>query len=140
MTHTSRRKAKHLILILAREFASKLATPMFVADADGDVVFYNEAAEEILGRPFTEGMEMHADEWVSLFHLETLEGLPMSLDKMAAGIALLERRPAHGPLRITGLDGRTRLVAATAFPLFARADELVGMVSIFWEQAESEES
>lgn len=140
VTHGARSRSKHLILILAREFASKLATPMFVADAKGDVVFYNEAAERVLGRPFAEGMEMPAGEWVSLFHPETLEGQPMELTEMAAAIALLERRPAHGPLRITGLDGHRRAVAVTAFPLFARADELVGMVSIFWEQAEPKES
>jgi PAS domain-containing protein len=140
VAHGARAKSKHLILILAREFASKLATPMFIADAGGDVVFYNEAAEQVLGRPFVEGMAMSADEWVSLFDLESLEGEPMELTKMAAGVALLERRPAHGALRITGLDGQRRTVAVTAFPLFARADEFVGMVAIFWEQAGSEES
>jgi PAS domain-containing protein len=140
VAHGARSRSKHLILILAREFASKLATPMFVADAKGDVVFYNEAAEKVLGRPFAEGMEMSADEWVSLFHVEALEGRPMELTEMAAGIALLERRPAHGALRITGLDGHQRTVAVTSFPLFARADEFIGMVAIFWEQAEPKES
>ena len=43
---------------------------------------------------------MSAEEWVSLFEIESLEGEPMELTKMAAGIALLERRPAHGALRI----------------------------------------
>jgi PAS domain-containing protein len=133
------RQPKNLVLILAREFASKLATPMFVADAEGDVVFYNEAAEEILGRRFAEDVEMSADQWVSLFHPETLEGAPMALADMAAGIAFLERRPAHGALRIMGLDGRKREVAVTGFPLFAHADEFVGMVAIFWEQAGSED-
>jgi PAS domain-containing protein len=131
---------KNLILILAREFASKLATPMFVADAEGDVVFYNEAAEEILGRPFAEHMQMSADQWVSLFRPETLEGAAMALTEMAPGTALLERRPAHGVAHITGLDGRKRVVAATAFPLFAHADEFVGMVAIFWEQATAKDS
>jgi PAS domain-containing protein len=134
------RQPKNLVLILAREFASKLATPMFVADAEGDVVFYNEGAEEILGRRFAEDVEMSADQWVSLFHPETLEGRPMALAEMAAGIAFLERRPAHGTLLITGLDGRKRAVAVTGFPLFAHANEFVGMVAIFWEQAGSEGS
>jgi PAS domain-containing protein len=134
------RQTKNLVLILAREFASKLATPMFVADAAGDVVFYNEAAEEVLGRRFSHDMELSADQWVSLFHPETVEGAPMTLAEMAAGVALLERRPAHGVLRITGLDGRKRAVAVTGFPLFAHADEFVGMVAIFWEQAGPEES
>ena len=134
------RQPKNLILILAREFASKLATPMFISDANGDVVFYNEAAERVLGRPFVEGMAMSADEWISLFDIESLEGDPIQLTKMAAGIALLDQRPAHGGLRLTGLDGQRRTVAVTAFPLFARADEFVGMVAIFWEQTDPTEA
>jgi PAS domain S-box-containing protein len=134
------RQQKNLILILAREFASKLATPMFVADAEGELVFYNEAAEEILGQRFAEGMEMGVDKWVSLFRPETLDGTPKALDEVAPGIALLERRPTHGMGRITGLDGRERVVAATAFPLFARADEFIGMVAIFWEQPTTEDA
>jgi NAD(P)H-dependent FMN reductase len=40
------RRQMHLALILARELASQLATATFISDADGDLVFYNEAAEE----------------------------------------------------------------------------------------------
>src|SRR5438093_13520920 len=63
------RRQKNLVLILAREFASKLATPMFVADADGNLVFYNEPAEIILGRTFAEAGEMPAEDWADLFQL-----------------------------------------------------------------------
>ena len=61
------KRQKDLILIHARELASKLATAMFIADAEGDLVFYNEAAEEILGRTFAEAGEMSAESWTSLF-------------------------------------------------------------------------
>lgn len=126
---------KNLVLILAREFASKLATPMLVADAAGDLVFYNEAAEVILGRTFGEAGEMPAEAWASLFDVEQLDGSPMALADMPAGKALLEREPAHGTFRITGLDGRKRRISATALPLFAHRDELVGVVALFWEPA-----
>ena len=39
-------------------------------------------------------------------------------EEMPGGIAFNERRPAHGSLRITGLDGAEREIATTAFPLF----------------------
>lgn len=58
----------------------------------------------------------------------------MPLESMPAGIALLERRPAHHTFRIRGLDGRSRVISVTAFPLLASATELVGVVAIFWEQ------
>jgi PAS domain S-box-containing protein len=130
------RRQKNLVLILARELASKLATAMFVADADGGVVFYNEPAEEILGRTFAEAGEMSAETWTSLFHPETLDGQPMALAEIPPGIALLERTPCHDSFRITSLDGSKRVVSVTSVPLFAQADRFVGMLSVFWEQPE----
>ncbi len=127
------RQQKNLVLILAREFASKLATATFIADAEGNLVFYNEPAEVILGRTFAEAGDIRAEEWASLFKIEELDGTPVPLEKNPGGVALLERRPAHRELRITGLDGVTRTISATAFPLLARSEELVGMVAIFWE-------
>lgn len=124
---------RSLVLILAREFAMKLATPMFIADADGRLVFYNEPAEGILGRPYPEAGELRAAEWAELFHCEDLEGRPLPLERMPAGVAFYERRPDHGSLRIVALDGTKREIAVTAFPLFAREDEFVGIVAVFWE-------
>jgi PAS domain-containing protein len=125
---------RNLVLILAREFAMKLATPMFITDAAGTLVFYNEPAEVILGRPYSEAGELSAAQWAELFRCEDLEGRPLSLERMPAGITFYEQRPAHGCLRIVGLDGARREIAVTAFPLFARQDEFVGIVAVFWEQ------
>ena len=121
------------MLILARELATNAATPMFIADADGTLVFYNEPAERILGRPFVAAGEIVASEWEELFRVETLEGQPMPLDQMPSGVAFLERRAASGSLRITGLDGKSHDLSVTAFPLFKRGREFVGMVALFWE-------
>ena len=130
------RRPKNLVLILAREFASKLATPTLLADADGNLVFYNEPAEDILGRTFSEAGEMPAGEWAALFATEDAEGRPVALDDMPAGIALAERRPAHGTLRIKGLDGVRRTISVTGLPLFAHTAEFVGVVAIFWQADE----
>jgi hypothetical protein len=45
---------KDLLLIIARELASNLATPMFLIDATGTLVFYNDAAEQLIGKPFAQ--------------------------------------------------------------------------------------
>lgn len=131
------RRQKHLALILARELASQLATATFIADAEGELVFYNEAAEEILGRTFAEAGSMPAERWTSQFQLESPDGAPVTLDQIAAGIALLERRPAHGRLRMVGLDGRRRQISVTAIPLFSTPTELVGIIALFWEDEET---
>jgi PAS domain-containing protein len=128
------RRQKNLVLILAREFASKLATATFVTDASGDLVYYNEAAEELLGRPFAEIGELSASEAAALFSVVDADGSPLPLEEIPGIVALLERRPTHRPVRITGLNGVPRELSVTALPLFAHADELVGMMSIFWQQ------
>jgi PAS domain S-box-containing protein len=130
------RRQKSLVLILAREFASQLAMPMFVADPEGNLVFYNEAAEQVLGRSFSEVGELSAHQWTEVFRPETLEGEPMTLQEMPAGAAFTERRPAHGTHRIIGLDGEARTVAVTAFPLLTQSSEPAGLVCLFWEPSE----
>jgi len=127
-----RRRQKHLVLILAREFASNLATPTLIADADGTLVFYNEAAEEVVGHSFAESGEIPLDEWTSSFSPRDAQGRPLPSERRPARIALDERRAAHERFRITSRDGVDRDVAVTAFPLFAHADEFVGVVAIFW--------
>ena len=49
--------------ILAREFASNLATPTLIVDGEGTLIFFNEAAEELVGRTFAEVGEMTIDEF-----------------------------------------------------------------------------
>ncbi|HEU5213424.1 MAG TPA: PAS domain-containing protein [Gaiellaceae bacterium] len=130
------RRQKSLVLILAREFASQLAMPMFVADGDGTLIFYNEAAERILGRSFAEVGELTAGELVDTFDIENLEGESLAPEERALGIAFFERRPTHGNRRVKGVDGLWRTIAVTAFPLMTGHDELDGVVAIFWENGE----
>jgi PAS domain-containing protein len=125
---------KHLILILARELASNLATPTLIADAEGTLVFYNEAAEELVGRPFTEAGEMPVDEWATSFEPRTLGGEPVPVERLPTRIALDEQRPTHHAFRVTSADGVDRKVAVTAFPLFAHSEEFVGIVAIWWRE------
>src|SRR5262249_56920920 len=46
-----RRRQKHLLLILARELASNLATPTLIADAQGTPVFYNQPPHTTIRPP-----------------------------------------------------------------------------------------
>jgi PAS domain-containing protein len=128
------RRHKHLVLILAREFASNLATPTLIADDQGQLVFFNEAAEEIVGATFAETGEIPLDDWAASFSPRTLDSESLSRERRPTRIALDERRPTHQRLLITSRDGVDREVAVTAFPLFAHADEFVGIVAIFWRE------
>jgi PAS domain S-box-containing protein len=125
---------KHLILILARELASNLATPTLITDAEGRIVFFNEASEQIVGRSFAEVGEMPIDEFSASFSPRTQDFEPLSSQRRPTRIALEERRAAHEQVWITSPDGVDRQVAVTALPLFAHADEFVGIVAIFWRE------
>jgi PAS domain-containing protein len=46
--------AQPIELILMRELADHLATPIFVVEPNGDLLFYNEPAEKLLGTRFDE--------------------------------------------------------------------------------------
>jgi PAS domain S-box-containing protein len=125
---------KHLVLILAREFASNLATPMGITDEQGRLVYFNEAAEALTGRSFAEAGEMSFEEWSAQVAPRTVEGELLPEERRPAAIALRQRRAAHERMTASGLDGVEREIEVTAFPLFAHADEFVGTVIIFWSQ------
>jgi PAS domain-containing protein len=133
----AKRRPKDLVLIVAREFASRLATPVLVTDEDGNLVYYNEPAELLLGRTFADTGEIAADDWTTLFLREERDGSPLPPERIPSRIALTERRPAHHAFVLTGLDGVRRNIAATAFPLVSSETELVGVVAIFWQEADN---
>ena len=122
-----------LVLIVARSFATKLATPTLIADAHGDLVYFNDAAAEVIGRSYLDVGRLPASRWQELFDPRTFDEQPLKPEQTPSGIALLERRPAHGSFAFRGLDGREREITVTAFPLFSRPEEVVGTMSIFWE-------
>ncbi len=129
---------KSLPLILARELASHLATPMFLLDAGGMLVFYNDAAAMLLGKPFAELGEIPSGEFGDSLNLATPDGQPIRRRDSPAGVAYLERRPAHETMMATAYNGLRRLYEATAYPLIGEAGEMHGVVAVFWE-GESEE-
>ena len=126
---------RSLLLILARELPSNLATPMFVVDTHGVLVFYNEAAELLLGQSFSVTGPIGPDQWGgTMFQPEDLDGNPITLDDLPLVETMRVRRPEHARFRITSLDGVKRTIQATSFPLFAHVDDLAGAVSVFWEE------
>ena len=125
---------KSLPLILAREFAANLATPLVLMDEGGRLVFFNEPAEQIIGQTHAEVGELGPDEWGRIFDVERIDGTSIGIEETPAGVALAERRPAHDTLAFTTVDGVRHEIAVTAFPLLGRDEELLGVVSVFWER------
>jgi PAS domain-containing protein len=120
-------------LILMRQLASYLATPVFLVDPGGTLLYYNEPAEDILGEHFDEAGPMPVDRWATIFTPVDDEGRELEPDALPLVRALTEGRPAHGRFWIEGLDRVRRHIEVTAFPLLGVAGRFVGAVAIFWE-------
>jgi PAS domain-containing protein len=120
-------------LILMRQLASSLAMPIFIVDVDGNLVFYNEPAEPILGRRFEESGAMPVDELSTIFRVLDDSGNVIPPETLPIAYALSQQRPAHRRILIQGLDGQRRRIAVTAFPLEGQSGRHLGAVAIFWE-------
>jgi PAS domain-containing protein len=120
-------------LILTRQWASYLAVPVWVVGERGDLLYYNEAAEAVLGRRYDEAGEMPVEELATIFKTTAVDGSPIAADQIPIIVALRERRAAHMALRIQGLDNVWRDIEATAFPLEGQGGRHLGAVAFFWE-------
>jgi PAS domain-containing protein len=129
---------RNLVLILARAFAAQLATAVFLVDAEGTVIYYNEAAEQLLARKFIEGAGMPAEEWSTVFRPRDAEGRTVPLQSLALGTTMLKREPAHDIVTILGADGVDRRIEVAAFPLFAHTEDFVGAIALFWQLPDRE--
>src|SRR4051812_8675254 len=56
--HNPRMAQRDIGLILMRQLADGLAVPVLLADENGDLLFFNEAAERLLGQRFDDVGEL----------------------------------------------------------------------------------
>ena len=120
-------------LILARQLASYLAVPIFLVDPRGDLVYYNEAAEPLLGIRFEETGRMPQQEWTRTFTPTKADGTPIAAEELPLVAALQNGRPAIGDFWIQGLDGRSHHVHVVGLPLKGLAGKGLGALAILWE-------
>ena len=130
-------RQRNVALILARELAVNVSTPMWIWDETGELVYYNEHVQELLGSAHSDIGLVRLDELPQLDPRD-LTGEPIDVNELPAAIATRSKRPAHRDVLITALDGSRKAVSATAFPLFARGGEFVGAVSVFWEMEDDD--
>jgi PAS domain-containing protein len=124
---------KDIEQILFRQWAGHLAMPVFLTGADGELVYYNEPAEEFIGLRFDEAGEMPASRIARVFKTKNEDGTPMTADQLPSSVAVKERRPSHRVVRFEGLDGVSRKVEVTAIPLTGQGGRNLGAVVFFWE-------
>ena len=121
-------------LILFRQLATSLAVPVFLVDERGDLVFLNEAAGGLLGIRVDDVEQLPFERWATMFRPRTPGGELIPPESLPLSLAVLDRRPAHDTISLTGVDGVDRTIEVTAFPLEGSGGRLLGAVAMFWER------
>ena len=123
-------------IILTRQLAAYLSVPLFLVDPKGNLLFYNEPAEAILGRRFDETGAMPLEEWWSVFNRSDDEGKPIQPEDHPLMITLAEKRPTYKRYHTEGLNGVVRQLEVTSIPITGLQGDLLGAVALFWEISE----
>ncbi len=126
-----------LELILARNLVSIVSLAAFLVDVEGHIVFYNDAAADVVGSPFEETGAMTREQWNARFGPFDEHGTPLPSDQLPLTVALREGRPVYGRFRIRG-GGGPREIEAGALPLVGPAG-YHGAIVVFWVLADDGE-
>ena len=120
-------------LIKSRQFAESLSMAVFLVDPLGNLFYYNEAAEEILGVRFAEAGPMPVDVWSTIFVPTNYIGKPLKPDALPLVQTLTFHRPAHGSFYIESKQGLKYLITVTSFPIIGKPDKMLGAMAMFWK-------
>ena len=116
---------------MARGMMSNLTTPAFLVDTTGTLIFFNEAAGEVLGLSYEEAGPMAAQEWGTRFEPLDSDGNSIAVEDLPLAIAVSQGRPGHKHMRIKSATGDERDIEVSAFPIVGRTGQR-GAMAIFW--------
>jgi len=123
-------------LILSRQLAECLDTPVFLTDTVGNLLFYNEPAEDILGKRYEDTGEMDVEEWGTVFKNKDDAGNPIPSEELPLVKTLMNRLPYHKTFWIESLQGTAERISVTSYPIIGRAETFLGAIAIFWRSSE----
>lgn len=125
--------AYEIEIILNRQLADCLSIPVFITDTKGNLIFYNEPAEEILGKRFEDTGEMPVEQWSTDFKPIDEQGMTLPPDDLPLVKTLKNTYPYHKTFLIESLQGKTQKISVTSYPIIGRAGKMLGAVAIFWK-------
>jgi len=128
--------ANEIEIILSRQLADCLSVPVFIVDPEGNLLFYNEPAENILGRRFEDTGAMPVAEWSVIFEPRDDKGEIIPPRNLPLVKTLNTQQPAHGTFWVHSLKGPSYKISVTSYPLIGRAKRFSGAVAIFWTHQE----
>lgn len=125
--------AYEIEIILNRQLADCLSMPVFITDIIGNLIFYNEPAEKILGTRFEESGEMKVETWGTIFKQKDDEGNELPTESLPLARTIADHYPHHKTFWIESLQGKSEKISVTSYPIIGRAGKFLGAVAIFWE-------
>lgn len=128
--------AYEIEIILNRQLADCLSLPVFITDTAGNLIFYNEPAEEILGKRFEDTGEMPVAEWSTVFKPMDESGAIMPPEDLPLVKTLRDAYPYHKTFWIESLKGKNQKISLTSYPIIGRTGKFLGAVAIFWKSKE----
>jgi PAS domain-containing protein len=117
--------------ILARNLVSGITLAAFLVDPDGVLIFFNDAAGELIGRRFEEVGRLRREEWNSEFGPFDEFGKLMPTETMPLTAALRDGLPAHDRFHVSAIGDELVEVDVSALPLMT-ADGFKGAIVVFW--------
>ena len=124
---------QQLEMILSRQLADSLSMPIFLVDTEGNLLYYNEPAEEILGIRFEESGTLPVAKWSTMFQPKDEDGKPLSPDCLPLVRTLKSQEPAHGEFWIDSLSSERHRISVTSYPIIGRPKRFLGAVALFWK-------
>jgi PAS domain-containing protein len=122
-----------LEIIQARNLIGRLNTASFLVDPDGTLIFYNDAAADLLGMSFEEAGPMESGTWGTKFRPREPGGREIPVGDLPLSVAVQSGRPGSARMQITAASGEDHEIDVCALPIMGMGGEIQrGSLAIFW--------
>ena len=121
-----------LEMILLRQLVRHLATPVWIMDAAGELVFFNEPAEVALGVEFSEIGALVDVDLTEMFTVEDLDENPLPQEEFPVFETFSSRLPASRRVRFLARDDVWRIVDVMSMPIIVHGERFLGVFTVFW--------
>ncbi len=120
-------------MILSRQLADSLSVPVFLVDPEGNLLFYNQPAEGVLGKKFEDTGPMPVGDWGTSFFPHEEDGTLIPPEGLPLVQTINTQIPAHRTFWIKSLKGNSTKISVTALPIIGRSGKFRGAMAIFWD-------
>lgn len=113
----------------------KIRAPIYIADADGWITYWNQACVDFAGRE----PQLGEDRWCVTWKLFTIDGDDLPHEECPMAEAIKERKSVHSKIAIAMRPNGSRVAFRPyATPLFDKSGELLGAINMLIDISEEQ--